>query len=200
VETRDSAPLQRFYNVAMTLRDAGAAGPLFLTLQRPELSRFTAALQRGVAVRTKAGRSVFGFLTEELPLAPEYVRQRITTVFLDGQVVDVVEDAMLREGSLLALSAAMPGLVGATLRRSGPYAAMRAEITRPVERDLRESAAAAVVVRVKLFNLLLGEIGPVLLEHGVLLERDAVETLGGEARAALAGRADGLVELQVRFG
>jgi hypothetical protein len=100
-----------------------------VTLSRAELRRFTALLQGGVAVRVVA-RSVLGFLVEEVGLTPEYVRERITTVFLDGQVVDVLEGAMLRQGSRLALSAAMPGLVGATLRRSGPYAAMRAEITR----------------------------------------------------------------------
>ena len=144
-------------------------------------------------------RSVLEFLVEDLGLTPEYVRQRITTVFLDGQVVDVLEDAALREGSRLALSAAMPGLVGATLRRSGPYAAMRAEITRPAEHEVHVCSAATTVVEVKLFNLLIDEIGPVLLERGVLLEREAVVALGVAVDAPPTGPHE-LVEVRVRFG
>ena len=144
-------------------------------------------------------RSVLGFLVQDLGLTPEYVQQRITTVFLDGQVVDVLEDATLRKGSRLALSAAMPGLVGATLRRSGPYAAMRAEITRSAEHELHVCSAVTTVVEVKLFNLLIDEIGPVLLERGVLLEREAVAALGVAVHAPPAGPHD-LVEVRVRFG
>ncbi len=167
-----------------------------LTLDRAEFARFKALLQRGVAVRLGACRSVLGFLVEEVGLTPVYVRQRITTVFLDGQVVDVLEDAMLREGSRLALSAAMPGLVGATLRRSGPYAAMRAEITRAADHELQPPTGAATVIHVKLFNLLIEEIGPTLLGRGVLLEREAIRALGHEASPGVAGD---LVDLRVRF-
>lgn len=143
-------------------------------------------------------RSVLGFLVEELALTPEYVRERITTVFLDGQVVDVLEDAMLRQGSRLALSAAMPGLVGATLRRSGPYAAMRAEITRTREHELEARTGAPAVIHLKLFNMLIDDIGPVLLERGVLLERDAVGALGLPVDAEPSSP-EGLIELRVRF-
>ena len=62
----------------------------------------------------------------------------------------------------LALSAAMPGLVGATLRRGGTYAAMRAAITRAAERGAA-AAREEPLVRVKLFNLLIDELGPLLL-------------------------------------
>jgi hypothetical protein len=168
-----------------------------LTLERAELGRFKAFLQRGVAVRARAGRSVLEFLVDEVGLTPEYVRQRITTVFLDGQVVDVLEDAILHPGARLALSAAMPGLVGATLRRSGPYAAMRAAITRNPEHGQHPGTGATTVIQVKLFNLLLEEIGPVLLERGVLLDREAIDSLGyGEAAAERSGEP---VELRVRF-
>lgn len=169
-----------------------------LTLQRAELGRFLAHLQRGVAVRLGAPRSVLAFLIEELGLTPEYVRQRITTVFLDGQVVDVLEDALLRQGSRLALSAAMPGLLGATLRRSGPYAAMRAEITRAADHELRTSTGGPLIIQVKLFNLLVDELGPRLLARGVLFEREEVEALGYAVDAGPAAPG-ALVELRVRF-
>ncbi len=169
-----------------------------LTLDRAELPRFKALLQRGVAARVGAGRSVLEFLVEDLGLTPEYVGERITTVFLDDQVVDVLEDAVLREGSRLALSAAMPGLVGATLRRSGPYAAMRGEITRSTEHERHRRTDATAVIQVKVFNLLLDEIGPALLQRGVLLEREAVEALGVPFHSAPSASGD-LLDVRVRF-
>ena len=149
-------------------------------------------------MRLGAPRSVLAFLIEDLGLTPEYVRQRITTVFLDGQVVDTLEDALLRQGSRLALSAAMPGLLGATLRRSGPYAAMRAEITRAADHELQPSTGGTLIIQVKLFNLLVDELGPRLLARGVLFEREEVEALGYAVDAGPAALG-ALVELRVRF-
>jgi hypothetical protein len=157
----------------------GPAAQAALDLPRAELCRFSGVLQRGVAVRARAGRSVERFLQDDLALDPRYVAERITTVFLDGQVVDRLGEATLADGALLALSAALPGLVGATLRRSGYYAAMRSTITHRVSLPPATPEAGALV-RVKLFNLLIAELGPVLLAHGVVLPR-------GEAQALLAG-------------
>jgi hypothetical protein len=154
---------------------------LTLTLTGPQLGAFRGLFQLGVAVPTETGGSVLRFLTDELGIDPAYVAGRITTVFLDGQVVDGLETAVLRPGSRLALSAALPGLVGATFRRSGIYAAMRASITRAAERpDADASHTAEQLVHVKLFNLLIDEVGPILLRHGIVLSRD-------EALAALPG-------------
>lgn len=172
-----------------------AAGPL--ALGGLELSRFTGLLQRGVAVRARSGLSVERFLVGELALDPRYVAERITTVFLDGRVVDRLQDAVVRDGSLLALSAAMPGLVGATLRRSGYYAAMRSAITHagaPAEPE-----RGAVLVRVKLFNLLIAELGPVLLARGVVVPREEAALLLGVAAAEPSAPAGDLVELRVRL-
>lgn len=167
-----------------------------VTLGRAELGRFGALLQQGIAVRARA-RSLAGFLVEDLGLARDYVRNRITTVFLDGEVVDDLEAATLRDGSRLALSAAMPGLVGATLRRGGPYAAMRAEITR-ARAQRQDAAAGGAVIQVKLFNMLIAEVGPVLLERGVLLERAVLAALDLGV-AAGPGAPGELVEVRVRL-
>ncbi|HEX9290245.1 MAG TPA: hypothetical protein VF904_12040, partial [Anaeromyxobacteraceae bacterium] len=103
------------------------------------------------------------------------------------------------DGSLLALSAAMPGLVGATLRRSGPYAVMRAAITRTADRTPQEARGGTIVIRLKLFNLLLEEMGPVLLERGMVLDRgDVLDVLGDRAEALTDLPAGGKVELTVR--
>lgn len=172
---------------------AAASARLTVDLPPASAGRFDALFQQGVAMRASAP-TAWTFLTDELGVDPAYVKERITTVFLDGQVVDDLARAPLRDGSLLALSAAMPGLVGATLRRGGYYAAMRAAITRSAERAPDGDDAGGHLVRVKLFNLLIAELGPVLLAHGIVVDA------GGRASLAVAGLDMGEAsELQVRF-
>lgn len=173
---------------------------VILRLPLSERARFHALLQRGVATRIPGARSALQFLVDDLGLEGDYVQGRITTVFVDGSVVDSLSAATLREGCLLALSAAMPGLVGATLRRGGPYAAMRAGITRAPETTAAEEAPATVLVRVKLFNLLLDELGPALLARGIVLARgDALEVLGDHAPPPEAWPPGLEVELRLLF-
>jgi hypothetical protein len=118
---------------------------------------------------------VQSFLVDQLGIDPGYVKGRITTVFLDGKVVDALEAVTVHDGSLLALSAALPGLVGATLRMGGAYSAMRSAISKGADvTGAPLPAGSRGVVRVKLFNLLIGELGPVLLRHGILLEPSEV--------------------------
>ena len=116
-------------------------------------------------MRTGTGVSVNAFLCEELGLSQDYLETRVQTVFLNGKAVDDLDSALIKDGSVLALSAAMPGLLGATLRRGSYYAAMRGEIS-------YHSSDAAVpggegTVSVKLFNLLVGEVGSLLLRKGI---------------------------------
>lgn len=153
------------------------------TAGRRGLTTFTALVQEGIRVRVGSGESVHAFLTERLGLAAEYVAGRVSTVFLDGEVVDDLHAATLREGALLALSAAMPGVAGAAFRRDGHYSAMRVEITRPARSPALEPTDATAVIRVRLFNLLIEEIGPLLLDHGQGLDaRAATEPSPGGSR------------------
>jgi hypothetical protein len=109
-------------------------------------------------------------LCDQLAIPAAYVTERITTIFLDNHPVDDLEHAIIRNGSKIALSAAMPGLVGATMRRGGFYASLRQGISQlaqdgPMSHD-------DGVVTIKLFNLLLGELGPTILARGLLLEQN----------------------------
>lgn len=145
----------------------------------------TRLLQEGVACPASTPATVYGFLTEQLGTDPGYVHDRIATIFLDGKAVDQPERAIVRDGCLLSLSAAMPGLVGATLRKGGYYASMRSQIswTSPDDRPSGEASAGAV--RVRLFNLILRERGPALLARGIVVDRSGlVGLLGEEACAA----------------
>ena len=133
---------------------------------RPNLlPSFCSLLQQGVGVISRMGLSVKAFLCDELGLSPEFLDKRVQTVFLDGKAVDDLESAFIRDGAVLALSAAMPGLLGATLRRGSYYAAMRGEISH--RRESETVSGRPGVISVKLFNILVGEIGPALLSRGV---------------------------------
>jgi hypothetical protein len=55
-------------------------------------------------------------LCDQFQVETDYLENRIKTIFLDGKPVDDEDKAVLKNGSTLALSAAMPGLVDSTFR------------------------------------------------------------------------------------
>jgi len=126
---------------------------------------FFPLLQRGFRVKTQVGISVRDLLCDQFKISPEYLADRIKTIFLNGQPVDDVEKTALRDGAVLALSAAMPGLVGATFRRGGGLASFRGGIT--YHQEALANAGEAATVTIKLFNLLADELGPVFLKAGI---------------------------------
>lgn len=147
---------------------------LLVTLEAELFHYFVPLLQQGVFVKAKAGGSIQSFLCETLALSPEYAEKRIQTVFVDGKVVDDWDRTMVGPGSTLALSAAAPGLAGAILRRRGPLSTMRQPITQGLEK--RSFGAGEGIIGLKLFNLLVGELGPLVLERGILLRGEDLES------------------------
>ncbi|MCP4349944.1 MAG: endonuclease/exonuclease/phosphatase family protein [Desulfobacterales bacterium] len=61
-------------------------------------------------LKVQVGCSIRSLLCKQTDVASDYVDERISTVFLDGKPVDDVDSAIVKNGSVLALSAAMPGL------------------------------------------------------------------------------------------
>jgi len=153
-------------------------------------------------VKARVGCSVKIFLCQQLGLSPEYLEKRIQTIFLDGRPVDDVNSAIIEHGSTLALSAAMPGLAGAALRKGGLYASMRSQISYrevPTSKPLQEG-----MILLKLFNLLLKELGPTLLKQGIwvkgkdlsdLFKRQPDDFWAGCRMAQLDGKDLGVAEL-----
>jgi len=131
------------------------------------LPRFDDLLQTGFVVRTLTGLSIRAYLSGQLGLPDRYIDTKVTTVFLDGKPVDNIDTAAAGEGSTLALSSAMPGLVGATMRRESFYASLRNTIA--YRGSEAHGLPAEGLLRVKLFNLLLPDLGPVFLERGIYL-------------------------------
>jgi hypothetical protein len=142
---------------------------LELQLAADQLNTFFPILQQGVTVPAIVGCTLKSLLIDQFAIPADYVTDRITTVFIDNRPVDDFDRAIVQEGSRVTLSAAMPGLVGATMRRGGFYAALRQGISHVV--DGKSAASGCGTVRVKLFNLLLAELGPLVLARGLILER-----------------------------
>ncbi len=135
------------------------------------LPTFSPLLQRGVMVPLNSEVSLSHFLYHHLSLTPEFVEDYVTTIFLNGKPVDDLDRATLRGGDTLALSAAMPGLVGASMRRQGLVASLRCGIShRPEERMGSESSSNTLTL--KLFNLMIDAVGPSILENGILLTKE----------------------------
>jgi hypothetical protein len=153
---------------------------------------FFLLLQQGVKIRRSVGCSIDVFLRQEIGAAPETI-DKIQSIILDGKPVDDIGSALVHDGSILALSAAMPGLVGATLRRGGAYSSFRGAIT------YHETGTACTLgegwVGVKIFNLLMAELGPDLLRKGVLLRSsdlfDILRERADEFRQGCSATLDG---------
>jgi hypothetical protein len=152
------------------------APPVRLTLKR---HAFKALLQRGVGIPDGTGVSVREFLLDTLGIDAKYVEDRLQTVFLDGHAVDDIDRAVVRPGAVLALSGAMPGLVGATMRRGGYYARMREGITHAGTDTVDEGGRKAFVV-LKLFNRPLADLAETLADRPLLAPADAIHSLDHE--------------------
>jgi len=147
--------------------DAETTPRLTLTVTTSGISRFLPLLGQGFTVKRPAGASVEDFLCRSCGIAQDYLRDRVQTVFLNGKAIDDLAAAVVSDGSTIALSAAMPGLAGAVLRKGGAYAAMRRQISHTSPGGSR--AGGPVSVSIKLFNLVARELGPGFLEQGVLI-------------------------------
>jgi hypothetical protein len=129
-------------------------------------------LQQGVDVEVETGCSVKQLLTEQFGIPADYIASRITTLFLNSRAVDNAATALVHDGAVLALSGAIPGLVGATMRSGGYYAAMRGAMT--FHNDHAVPVAKRGKIKLKLFNLLLDELGPRILQRGIILSAEGL--------------------------
>ena len=137
--------------------------------ERSRIPLLYPAFQRGVLVKIRLGGGIRSLLCEQLGLDPDYVKNRIQTAFLNGKPVDDFDTAVAGEGSVLTLSGALPGLAGATLRKGGFFSPMRASLSysgEPGERGEKEG-----FITVRIFNILLPELAPVLVARGIFFSK-----------------------------
>jgi hypothetical protein len=149
------------------------AARLFFDQNKINPQLFLPLFQKGFMVQIQVGININELLTDHLGLSPDYVEDRVRTVFLDGKPVDDFKKAIVKHGNTLALSAAMPGLVGATFRKGGSLATFRSTITHNNIGSRAEIETGYITI--KLFNLLAKELGTLFLKRGVYLDTETAQ-------------------------
>jgi hypothetical protein len=139
-----------------------------LKVEADLISGFIKLIERGFRLKVKTGQSIRELFCSQFGISDDYFDNRIQTIFLDGKAVDNTDTAWVENGSRLALSAAMPGLVGATFRKGGRYASFRGTIS--YSKSKKSIAEGEGEITLKLFNMIARELGPVFLQKGVIIE------------------------------
>jgi hypothetical protein len=151
-----------------------AAAILSLYLHQRNLPRFFPILQQGYQVKVLRGASIRTILCRDLGLGSEHLEGRIRTVFLNGKPVDDVDTALVSAGDTLALSAATPNMGWVPFHWKGDCSAsLPAGCNQLGEEQVTPKSEC--LVRLKLFNLLLEELGPFFLEKGILIKGAVLE-------------------------
>ncbi len=161
-----------------------SAAHFALAVETGLLPLFLQLLVDGFQMIVPVNHSIKELLCQHLSIPEDYLENRIQTVILNGKAVDNVDTATVEAGSILALSGAMPGLVGAILRRGGAYAPMRRQISHnQTESETKDDTGE---VTLKLFNLVVKELGPAFLQKGVWVKGDRLQEFISQYADALA--------------
>ena len=164
---------------------------------------FFQLLGHGFTINVRTGCSIKDLLCKQLGIQEDYLAERITTIFLNSKVVDDLNSTIVNEGATLALSGAMPGLVGAVFRSGSFYAAMRREISH--KKSKSSTQAQPENITLKLMNLVVKELGPEFLKRGIwlkgqtlweFLERYMDELKAGWIAGEIAGQTVEIKRLQ----
>lgn len=139
------------------------------------LPAFRELFQQGVGISIQTGTSLEDLLCQQWQIDQDYVMDRISTLFLNGQPVDDLAASVVNDGAVLALSGAMPGLIGATMRRGGILASFRSDISYNPSEAPHERSRGRITL--KLFNLLIDELGPLFLAGGIWVPRARLTAL-----------------------
>jgi hypothetical protein len=144
-----------------------------VTIKTIDLLPFYGILQQGIAKNINPGCTLKQLLCDQFNISPNYIETRIKTAFLNQKPVDNYDSAIVHDKDTLALSGAMPGLVGATFRKNSILSAFRRNISYRdfvAKKDASQNGNGKITI--KLFNLLVNEIGPGLLESGILFQSE----------------------------
>ena len=141
---------------------------LDLVVEADQSAVFLKLIESGFQLRIRTGLSIRELFCDQLGISDDYFENRIQTIFLDGKPVDNVDTTRVHHGARIAISAAMPGLVGAVFRKGGQYASFRRTISHSDTGNSGEKGEGGVVL--KFFNMIKKELGPSFLKKGVIIE------------------------------
>ncbi|OFX19656.1 MAG: hypothetical protein A2V77_07320 [Anaeromyxobacter sp. RBG_16_69_14] len=158
----NSVSSERPTPVQLSVADAAR---LVLEPTAAQIPDLRALLAKGCFVKVRTGCSLRELICEQFQISPEYLKNDIKVLFLNFSPVNEVDTVFVKDGAILALSGALPGVVGAAMRRDG-LSSMRSSITYKESVDERVVRGEGVI-HVKLFNLVLADLGESFLKRGV---------------------------------
>jgi hypothetical protein len=129
---------------------------------------FFGLLRSGFTADVMVGCTLQDLLSHQLGVDEDYLQNRVQTIFLDNSPVDDTVAAIVADGATISLSAAMPGLNGAVMRRGGLLASLRHSISHHAGNECIEPREGKI--KLKLFNLVAKEIGPDFLAGGIVVQ------------------------------
>jgi hypothetical protein len=132
-----------------------------------QISRLCTLMHNRCYIKVECGKTMRDLLCNQLQIPFEYVKDDIKVIFLEASPVDNIETAIIKDGATLALSAAMPGLVGAAMRRDGELNWLRSGITYHEEETALKVEQG--LIKLKLFNKVMADLGESFLRRGVFL-------------------------------
>jgi hypothetical protein len=141
---------------------------LNLVVNVNRIKAFLKLIESGFKIKIQTGLSIRELFCDQLDISDDYFDNRIQTIFLDGKPVDNVNTARVYNGARIALSAAMPGLVGAVFRKGGRYASFRRSISHSEDGTADIKGEGEIVL--KFFNMVAKELGPTFLQKGIIIE------------------------------
>lgn len=145
---------------------------LTLLISADAMQGFTTLLQAGSIIEVDHPTSVGEFLSSLPGFTPQYITERVETIFLDGLPVDDLEKVITGSRPVLAISAAMPGLAGAIFRKNSFHAPLRSAARKNDGNGVQGGGTIRVVL--KLFNVVAKERGKAMLAGGCLLDADTL--------------------------
>lgn len=133
------------------------------------LSSFATILQAGIIIPIHA-ETTFADLILSIPgFTQKYIEETVQTIFVNAVPIDNIHQCII-PGSVIALSAAMPGLAGAIFRREGMHGSLRSR--RDVQFDQKKDNKNFVTV--KIFNSIALDRAEDIFGAGILLNIKSV--------------------------
>ena len=116
---------------------------LHLTIKISEsfIPSFLGLIRSGFTAYVTVGCNLQDILSNQLGIEENYLQDRIQTIFLNNSPVDDTAGTTVDDGATISLSAAMPGLNGAVMRKGGILASLRHSISHAPEQCVHRAAA-----------------------------------------------------------
>ncbi len=145
------------------------------TGKKEDLIKLTTLLQSGIYIKAAQGITIAKLLMELPGFSEEYIKTRVQAIFLNGLPVDGINTPIIKENSVLAISAAMPGLAGAIFKKDSSLASAR---TTPASSStLPNKKNKLITIRLKMFNLIAREKGLQSMAKGCIIATEALFNL-----------------------